>query len=160
MTTHRYFNGVVSRFSAGGRSLPPGDRQAATSLLQRSGVSVPSIRQFLGGQAVANAGDRYRLAGIVGALLDLEQALPVGHVALLLPAVQAAREAARRAQKLQDLGLTAAGAQQFVAGLPMTGADDRQFLPQIVVAALGGALPYRGGGYNEMFLNDTKGKEK
>jgi hypothetical protein len=34
----------------------------------------------------------------------------------MLPAVQSAREAARRAQKLRDLGLSATGAQQFVAG--------------------------------------------
>ena len=84
----------------------------------------------------------------------------VGHAALLLPAVQSAREAARRAQKLQGLGLSAMGAQQFVAGLPMNGADDRQVLPQIVIAALGSALAAHGAGYNQMTLDDTAGKEK
>ena len=58
-----------------------------------------------------------------------KQVLPVGHAALLVPAVQSAREAARRAQKLQDLGLSATGAQQFVAGLPMNGAGRPQISP-------------------------------
>jgi len=66
--------------------------------------------------------------------------------------VQSAREATRRAQKLRDLGLSATGAQQLVAGLPMNGADDRQILLQIVFAALGSALIAHGG--------DTTGKEK
>jgi hypothetical protein len=71
-----------------------------------------------------------------------------------------AREAARRAQKLQTFGLSASGAQQFAAGLPVHGIEDRRLLPQIVMAALGGALPaHSGGGYNQMILNDTKGKE-
>ena len=161
MTTPRYFNGFVSRFSAGGRHPSPGDRQAAILLLQRSGVSNQGIRQFLGGETVANAVDRHKLAGIVGELLDLTQAPPGGAVALLLvPAVQAAREAARRARKLQDFGLSAAGAQQSVAGQPINGADDRQILPQLVIAALDGALPAHGGGSNEMTFDDTSGKEK
>ena len=74
--------------------------------------------------------------------------------------MQSAREAARRAQKLQDLGLSATGAQQFVAGLPMNGADDRKILPQIVFVALRSALIAHGGGYNQMTLDDTGGKEK
>ena len=156
----RYFHGFVSRFSAGGRAQSLHDEQAATSLLQRSGVSAQGIRQFLGGEAVANAGDRSKLAAIVGELLDLKQA-PAGHAALLLPAVQSAREAARRAQNLQTLGLSAAGAQQLFAGLPVAGADDRRLLPQLLIAALGGALPApSGGGYNQLTLDDTKGKEK
>lgn len=160
MTTPRYFHGVVNRFSAGGRSLSLGDRQAATSFLQRSGISVQGIQQFLGGESVTNIGDRHKLAAKVGELLDLNQVLPVGHAAMLLPAVQSAREATRRAQKLQDLGLSATGAQQFVAGLPTNGADDRQILPQIVIAALRSAPTAHGGGYNQMTLDDTKGKEK
>jgi len=156
----RYFNGFVSRFSAGGRGKSPGDLQAATSLLQRSGVSAQGIRQFLGGEPVANAGDRSKLAAIVGERLDLQQAPPAGHAAQFLPAVQSAREAARRAQKLQAFGLSAASTQQFFAGLPVTGTDDRRLLAQLVIAALGGALPaHSGGGSNQMILNDTKGKE-
>ena len=157
----RYFHGVVSRFSAGGRSEALGDRQAATSFLQRSAVSIQGIQQFLGGESVTNVGDRHRLAAIVGKLLDQKQVLPAGHAALLLrPAVQSAREATRRAQKLRDLGLSATGAQQFVAGLPMNGADDRRILPQIVLAALGSAPVPHGGGHNEMTLDDTAGKER
>jgi len=148
----RYFHGVVSRFSAGGRTVSLGDRQAATRFLQRSAVSVQGIQQFLGGESVTNVGDRHKLAATLGKLLDSKQVLPVGPAALLLPAVQPAREAARRAQKLRDLGLSATGAQQLVAGLPMNGADDRQILPQIVFAALGSALVAHGG--------DTTGKEK
>ena len=160
--TERHFHGIVSRFSAGRKEyLPPADRQAATSLFQRSGISPLGTRQFLAGEAIANAMDRYRLAGIVGELIDLKQAPPGGAAAfLLVPAVMAAREAARRARKLQDYGLSAAGAQQLVAGLPINGADDRELLPQIVSAALHGALPVHGRGYNEMTLDDTSGKEK
>lgn len=121
-----------------------GDRQAATSFLQRSAISTQGIQQFLGGESVTNVGDRHKLAAILGKLLDSKQVLPVGHAALLLPAVQSAREAARRAQKLRDLGLSATGAHQFVAGLPMNGADDRKILPQIVFVALGGALAPHG----------------
>jgi hypothetical protein len=160
MTTPRYFHGVVSRFSAGGRALSLGDRQAATSFLQRSEISIQGIQQFLGGESVANVEDRHKLAAILGKLLDSKQVLPVGHAALLLPAVQSAREAARRAQKLRDLGLSAMGAQQFVAGLPMNGADDRKVLLQIVFVALGTALVPHAGGYNQMTLDDTAGKER
>ena len=156
----RYFHGVVSRFSAGGRTESFGDRQAATSFLQRSAVSIQGIQQFLGGESITSVGDRHKLAAIVGTLLDQKQVLPAGHATLLLPAVQSAREAARRAQKLRDLGLSATGAQQFVGGLPMNGADDRQILPRIVLAALGSAPIAHGRGYNEMTLDDTAGKEK
>ena len=160
MTTPRYFHGVVSRFSAGRRSLSLGDRQAVTSFLQRSGITVQGIQQFLDGESVATVGDRPKLAAKVGELLDPKQVLSLGHAALLLPAVQSAREVTRRARKLQDLGLSATGAQQFVAGLPMNGADDRQILPQIVIAALRSALFVHGGGFNQMTLDDTAGKEK
>jgi hypothetical protein len=159
VTTPRYFHGVVSRFSAGRHSLSLGDRQAVTSFLQRSGISFQGIQQFLGGEGVTNVGDRHKLAAKVGELLD-PRVLPVGHAAPLLPAVQSAREATRRAQKLQDLGLSVTGAQQFVGGLPMNGADDRQILPQTVIAALRSALTAHGGGYNQMTLDDTRGKEK
>jgi hypothetical protein len=160
MTTPRYYHGVVNRFSAGGRTQPLGDRQAATSFLQRSGISLQGIQQFLGGESVATVGDRHKLAAILGTLLDSKQVVPVGHAALLLPAVQSVREAARRTQKLRDLGLSATGAQQFVAGLPMNGAGDRKILPQIVFVALGTALVPHGGGDNQLTLDDTAGKER
>lgn len=160
MTTPRYFHGAVSRFSAGGRGLSFGDRQSVTSFLQRSSISFQSIQQFLGGESVTNVVDRYKLAAKVGELLDEKQVLAVGRAALLLPAVQSAREATRRAQKFQGLGLSATGAQLFVAGLPMNDVDDRQILAQIVAAALRSALTAHGGGYNQMMLDDTSGKEK
>jgi hypothetical protein len=69
VTMPRYFHGVVSRFSAGRRSLSLGDRQAVTSFLQRSGISFQGIQQFLGGEGVANVGDRHKLAAKVGELL-------------------------------------------------------------------------------------------
>ena len=99
----RYFHGVVSRFSAGDRSLSLGDRQAVTSFLQRSGISVQGIQQFLGGESVTNVGDRHKLAAKVGELLDPKQVLPVGHAVLLLPAVQSAREAERRPRNCRIL---------------------------------------------------------
>ena len=148
----RYFHGVVNWLSAGRRTVSLGDRQAAASFLQRSGVSIQGSQQFLGGESVTNVGDRHKLPSTLGKLLDAKQVLPAGRAALLLPAVQPAREATRRAQKLRDLGLSATGAQQLVAGLPMNGADDRQILLQIVFAALGSALVAHGG--------DTPGKEK
>ena len=37
---------------------------------------------------------------------------------------------------------------------------DRQILPQIVIAALRRALATHGGGYNQMTLDDTRGKKK
>src|SRR5215208_4740264 len=154
----RYFHGVVGRFSAGGRTMSLGDRQAATFFLQRSAVSIQGTQQFLGGESGTNVGDRQKLAAILGKLLDAKQVLPVGPAALLLPAVQAVREAVRRAQKLRDLGLSATGAQQFLAGLPINGADDRKILPQIVFVALGSALVPHGGGHNQMTLDDTAGK--
>src|SRR5262245_41766516 len=86
MTKPRYFHGVVSRFSAGGRSQTLGDRQATASFLQRSGISVLGVQQFLGGESVTNVGDRHKLAMIIGELLDPKQVLPVGHAAPLLPA--------------------------------------------------------------------------
>ena len=42
----------------------------------------------------------------------------------------------------------------------MNGADDRQVLPQIVIAALRNTLAAHGGGHNQMSLDDTSGKEK
>ena len=156
----RYFHGVVSRFSAGARTMSLGDQQAATFFLQRSAVSFQGIQQFLGGESVTNVGDRQKLAAILGKLLDSKQVLPVGHAALLLPAVQSAREAARRAQKLRDLGLSATGAQQFVAGLPMNGADDRKNSPADRLRRSRQRACFHGAGYNQMTLDDTAGKEK
>src|SRR5262249_52835838 len=108
----------------------------------------------------ANATDRRKLADIVSGLLNLRQAPPAGHAALLVPTVQAARDAARRAHKLKDFGLSAAGAQLFVDGLPMSDIDDRQIVPLIVVAALHGALPAQGGRPDQSALDDPAGKEK
>lgn len=151
----RHFNGMVNRFSAGGRSALSRDVQAAAAFLQRSRVSVLGAKQFLDGEIVANPADRRTLAGIVGGLLNLKQGQPVSQVALLLPAVQAAREAARSTQKLQELGISAAGAHQFVSGLAVTGGEDRQALGQFVASAAG-----RSGGFNKMTLDDTPGREE
>jgi hypothetical protein len=155
----RHFNGFVSRFSAGGRSAQSRDGQAAASFLQRSGVSVLGAKQFLDGEIVANPEDRRTLAGIVGGMLDLKQRQPVSQVALLLPAVQAAREAARK-QKLQELGVSAAGAHQFVSGLAVANNGDRQVLGHLVMAASRGAVAGHSGGMNELRLDDTAGHER
>ena len=68
-TMTRYFHGVVSSISAGGRTVSLGDRQAATFFLQRSAVSIQGIQQFLGGESVTNVGNRQKLAAILGKLL-------------------------------------------------------------------------------------------
>ena len=150
----RHFNGFVSRFSAGGRDASPGDRQAATALLQRSGISPLGIRQVLDAEIVANPGDRQKLAGIVAGLLPAVQS--IGHAAPLLSAVQSVRDT----QRLREFGLSAAGAQQFASGLPVSGASDRQTLAQVVAAAAGGASSVHLGGGNQLQLDDTAGKEK
>ena len=77
VTMPRYFHGVVSRFSAGRRSLSLGDRQAVTSFLQRSDISFQGIQQFLGGEGVTNVGDRHKLVAKVGELLDPKR-VPAG----------------------------------------------------------------------------------
>jgi len=152
----RHFNGFVSRFSAGGRALSAGDRQAATSLLQRAGVSPLGIQQFLAADTVPDPGDRQTLAGLVSGLLPAVQSIASG--APLLPAVQSARDPGRDTRILRELGLSAPGAQQFAAGLPVASKEDRQTLGGIVIAALGTPAA-RGGGANELKLDDTPGKE-
>jgi len=131
------------------------------SFLQQSGVSLLGAQQFLEGKIVSNAGDRQRLGRIINVLLDLSAPQSVSEIALLLPAVQAAREAARSYQKLQELGLSAAGAQQVITGLPVTNAEDRQALGLVLIFTVS-ASPQRhkGGGYNEISMDDTAGKEK
>jgi hypothetical protein len=157
----RHFNGIVNRFSAGSRSALSRDGQAAAaSFLQRSRVSVLGAKQFLDGEIVANPADRRTLAGIVGGLLNLKQGQPVSQVALLLPAVQAAREAARSTQKLRELGISAAGAHQFVSGLAVANNGDRQVLGHLVIAASRGPVAGHSGGINELRLDDTAGHER
>lgn len=135
----RHFNGFVNRFSQGRRSLSPGDRQAATSLLQKSGVSPMGIRQFLDGDTVSDAGDRRALAGVVSGLLDQISARPGDPAPLLLPAVQRVRNVPTRTRRLNELGLSASGAQQFLTGAPVAAAGDRQLLREILVAASSGS---------------------
>ena len=153
----RHFNGIVNRLSAGGRSaLSRDDRPAAASFLQRSGVSLPGAKQFLDGDIVASPADRRMLAGIVGRLLEAKQGQPAGHAALL-PAVQASP---RSAQRLRDLGISAAGAQQFLSGQSVASGQDRQALGQLVIVASGGAVAGHSGGMNELRLDDTAGHER
>jgi hypothetical protein len=139
---------------------PQGELTERNALV-RLGVSGLGAYQLMRGQVVTGTEDRRRLAGIIGVLLDLKAGQKVSGVALLLPAVQAAREAARRMQKLQEVGLSAAGAHQFITGLPVTNMEDRQALGLALSSAIseshGG---YKGGGYNQLIMNDTQGREK
>jgi hypothetical protein len=158
----RHFSGIANRIGQGDIDLKsPANLVRVASFLQQSGVSLLGAQQFLENKIVSNAGDRQRLARIINALLDLSAPKSVSEIALLLPAVQAAREAARSNQKLQELGLSAAGAHQLITGLPVTNAEDRQALGLLLIFTVS-ASPHmhKGGGYNELSLDDTAGKEK
>jgi hypothetical protein len=59
----RYFNGIVSRFSAGGHSTaatPIGQASLVALQLQRLGISQQGAWQLASGQPVTNAEDRQR----------------------------------------------------------------------------------------------------
>jgi prepilin-type processing-associated H-X9-DG protein len=113
-------------------------KQPVKQALLSRGVSMQGTQQLLAGQVVTNPGDRQHLARIIDTLVA-EQTPSA--VALLLPAVQSAREAVRATcgrQKLHQLGLSAVGGHELFAGLPVTRADDRQALGFATMAALGG----------------------
>lgn len=158
----RHFSGIANRIGQGDTDQKsPVNLARVASFLQQSGVSLLGAQQFLEDKIVSNPGDRQRLARIINVLLDLSAGQSVSEVALLLPAVQAAREAARSMQKLRELGLSAGGAHQVITGLPVTNAEDRQAIGLVLIFTVS-ASPHRhkGGGYNEMSLDDTAGKEK
>ena len=131
----KHFHGAVSRFSAGARGAV--DEQKVIFLLQQGGVSILGTHQFVHGDIVSNPADRQRLAGMAGVLLDLKAGQKVSEGALPLSAAQAAREAARSKQELAELGISAAGAHQFIIGLHVTGAEDRRRLTEVFYAILG-----------------------
>jgi hypothetical protein len=56
----RYFHGMVSRFSAGGRDMAPSGAEiaAAASELARFGLSHAGASQLVTGQSVTSAADR------------------------------------------------------------------------------------------------------
>jgi hypothetical protein len=62
--------------------------------------------------------------------LDLTEG--AGTTPLLLPAVQMAREAARRVKVNAGLGLSAIGAHQFFSGMPVSRAEDREHLAEVL----------------------------
>ena len=59
----RYFNGMVSRFSAGGRSSAGtvGQASLVATQLQRLGISPQGAQQLASGQPVTDAADRMTL---------------------------------------------------------------------------------------------------
>lgn len=101
------------------------------------GLSPDGKRQFLAGDVVTQLSDRQRLVQILAPAFGLsagERTLAVG---MLLPAAQSARAAPRRRGTASNPGLTATGAMQFAACMPVTNPDDRACLLAALDVALG-----------------------
>ena len=125
-----------------------------TSVSHAAHASAAGAGQLLAAEVVADAGDRAALARAVTQALT--GTVPQALMALLLPAVQAAREAPTRpsgstvdhdetitihgtpTELLRALGLSAAGAAQFLDGQPVSGGEDRPLLARVAAALLGG----------------------
>lgn len=158
----------MSKSSGGHDAGAAGDmalRQMAATQLVRQGVSQLGAHQLLAGGPVANPGDRVRLAQILGEQLGFATEPPVSAVGMLIPAVQSARVAPRKsttdhqvALAIGRLGVSTSGAQQFLAGLPVTQPDDRKRLAEVITAAAagtaGGAVRHAGG-MNAMLLDGS-----
>ena len=113
---------------------PSEAKQPVKAFLLTRGISEQGARQFLSGEAVSDASDRHQLAVSIGLLMDAKGGQKGILIGLLLPAVQ---NLAQSRQKLQKLGVSALGAYQFLAGQPVTNADDRQTLGLVVIAQFG-----------------------
>jgi prepilin-type processing-associated H-X9-DG protein len=155
--------------SSGGHNVGTADetafRQMAATQLLRQGVSQLGAHQLIAGGPIANPGDRVRLAHILREQLGFATEQPVSAVGMLIPAVQAARTAARRTTTDQQvalgivrLGVSTFGAQQFLAGLPVTQPDDQKRLAEIITAAAAGTAAGRvrhTGGMNAVLLDGS-----
>jgi hypothetical protein len=95
------------------------------------GLSAVGSRQFLAGDIVTSESDRMVLADAFIRNLGLAARVKRSPIALLLPAIQAARETAKKIDR--RLNLTAAGAEQFLSGAPVLCADDRKVLTIAVI---------------------------
>ena len=121
-----------------------GRQQVAAQLLRR-GISLAGARQVLEGGLVASPGDRRVLAQVVREGLGLAIEQPTSRISLVYPIVQSGSRPSgsagdsQVARMIEQIGVSAAGATQFLSGLPVARADDRQRLALVVAAAVGGS---------------------
>jgi prepilin-type processing-associated H-X9-DG protein len=141
----------------------PADQSQGTRLLSEyllgRGISIAGVRQLLAGNVVTNASDRQLLAQTVTQQLDIA-AVENGRLemGLLVPAVQKVRMASAGVNNepltlaLERLGLSAAGAKQVLAGLPISNTDDRLLLAVPTSAA---PRSRHTGGVNAMLMDGS-----
>jgi prepilin-type processing-associated H-X9-DG protein len=120
-------------------------RQQVSAQLLRRGVSLAGTKQVLEGGLVASPGDRRALAQVVRERLGLAIEQPTSRISLVYPIVQSASGASgsagdsQAARLIERIGVSSPGATQFLTGLPVARADDRQRLALVVAAAAGGS---------------------
>jgi prepilin-type processing-associated H-X9-DG protein len=120
-------------------------RQQVTAQLLRRGVSLAGAKQALEGGLVASPGDRRALAQIVREGLGLAIEQPTSRISLVYPIVQSGSGASASAgdsqvaRMIERMGVSSPGATQFLTGLSVARADDRQRLALVVAAAAGGS---------------------
>jgi hypothetical protein len=103
-------------------------------------VSLLSMHQLFSGQVVTDPADRLFFARLLVEYLE---------------------QGGRQQTSLETLGITATGAWQFLSGLPVSSAEDRQCLTRIAHATLGGSQGrIHTGGANSLSLDDSAGREK
>jgi hypothetical protein len=96
---------------------------------ERYQISTSGIREFLLGHVVGDSNDRRRMADTMLKGLGFSAVTPDAAIGLLLPAVQAAREAARRSKQK----LSSVGALQFFSAGPVADPADRIALAAVFV---------------------------
>lgn len=127
-------------------------RQQVAAQLLRRGVSLAGTKQVLEGGYVASPGDRHALAQLVREGLGLAIEQPTSRISLVYPIVQSGTRPSgsagdsQVARLIERLGVSSPGAAQFLTGLPVARADDRQRLALVVAAAAGGS--HHAGGMN------------
>lgn len=155
--------------ASGGHNVGTADetalRQMAATQLVRQGVTQLGAHQLLAGGPIANPGDRARLAQILREQLGFATEQPVSAVGMLIPAVQSARAASKKSPTDQQavlgigrLGVSTSGAQQFLAGLPVTQPNDRKRLAEVITAVAAGTASgavRHTGGMNAMLLDGS-----
>jgi prepilin-type processing-associated H-X9-DG protein len=120
-------------------------RQQVTAQLIRRGVSLAGAKQVLEGGLVASPGDRQGLAQLVREGLGLATEQRTSRISLVYPIVQSGSRPSgsagdsQVARMIEQMGVSSPGASQFLTGLPVARADDRQRLALVVAAAAGGS---------------------
>ena len=118
------------------------EAERLTSALRRSGVSEAGVRQLLAGEVVSDVRDRQRLATMLPRSLDLASRHGPLEAGMLVPAVQvgtppAPATAPTQNATLERLGVSTAGVDRFMSGLPVLRREDRQRLAGVAAAAMG-----------------------